>query len=301
MKDDRLLEMRVFKSVVEAGGFTAASHVLGVSQPFVSQSIHALERRLGVQLLHRSTRTQRVTPEGERFLASCITLLEGIDQAEAQIRSREPTGDLRVSVPQAFGTDQIVPVLPGFMTLHPKLTVHISLSDTTVNLIADNVDVAVRMGILQDSSLRSRKLCNLQRIVVASPDYIAGHGRPVTPHGLAHHNCLLWEAPREHLNHWPFMIAGKLESFSTHGNVRSTDGTTLFHLCKAGVGIMRLAEHLAIPAIRSGQLLPLLSDYQASDDTAIHMMYLPERHLVPRIRAFVDHFVGVFHVPPWMS
>ena len=299
MKDDRLLEMRVFKAVVEAGGFTAAANLLGVGQPFVSQSIRALERRLGVQLLHRSTRRQRLTPEGEQFLASAIVLLESIDEAEALIRSSEPTGDLRISAPQAFGMDQIVPLLPKFMALHPKLTVHFSMSDTTVNLISDNIDVAVRMGNLRDCSLRSRKLCNLQRVVVASPAYVAAHGLPATPQDLTGHNCLLWESPRAHLNHWHFEQDGKVESMIMQGNFRSADGTTLFELCKAGVGIMRLAEHLARPAIRKGELLLLLEDFQAADDGAIHVVFLPERQLVPRIRAFVDYLVDAFEPPPW--
>ncbi len=301
MKDDRLLEMRIFKAVVEAGGFTAAAHALNASQPFVSQTINHLERRLGVQLLHRSTRTQRLTSEGERFLASCNELLEAVEQAEAQIRSSEPTGDLRISVPQAFGIDQMVPALPGFLSAYPKLTVRFSLSDSLVNLIEDNFDVAVRMGQLQDSSLRSRKLCELQRIVVAAPGYLARHGTPVTPQGLDRHQCLLWDAPRDHLNRWPFIINGKPEKILVQGTFRSTDGTTLFDLCVAGIGIMRLAEHLALPAIRSGKLVPLLSDYQARDDTAIYAVYLPERQLVPRIRAFVDHFAEVFRQPPWQG
>lgn len=301
MKDDRLQEMRVFKAVVDAGGFTAAALVLDVSQPFVSQSIGNLERRLGVQLLHRSTRTQRLTSEGKRFLSSCNLVLEAIEQAEAEIRSSEPTGDLRVSAPQAFGIDQIVPALPGFITMYPKLAVRFSLSDSLVNLIEDNVDVAVRMGHLQDSSLRSRKLCNLQRIIVAAPDYIARHGLPLTPQGLDHHRCLLWEAPRDHLNQWPFIVNGKLEKIPVRGGFRSSDGSTLFELCVAGIGIMRLAEHLALPAIRSGKLVPLLSDYQALDDTAIYAVYLPERQLIPRIRAFVDYLVEVFRQPPWQG
>ncbi|MBV8272356.1 MAG: LysR family transcriptional regulator [Cupriavidus sp.] len=301
MKDDRLLEMRILKAVVEAGGFTAAAHALNVSQPFVSQTINGLERRLGVQLLHRSTRTQRLTAEGERYLASCNELLDAVEQAEARIRSSEPTGDLRVSVPQAFGIDQIVPALPGFLAAYPKLTVRFSLSDSQVNLIEDNFDVAVRMGQLQDSSLRSRKLCDLQRVVVAAPAYIARHGQPVTPQGLARHHCLVWDAPRDHLNRWPFMINGKLEKVLVQGSFRSTDGTTLFALCVAGIGIMRCAEHLALPAIRAGKLVALLSDYQARDESAIYAVYLPERQLVPRLRAFVDYFAGVFAEPPWQE
>ncbi len=301
MKDDRLVEMRVFRAVAETAGFTAAANLLGVSQPFVSQTVSNLERRLGVQLLHRSTRTQRLTGEGECFLASCKRILQEVEQAESGLKSPEPAGELRVSAPLAFGIDQVVPRLPAFLEAYPKIKLHLSLSDSLVNLLEDNFDVAIRMGRLQDSSLRSRTLCRLQRIVVASPKYIADHGTPVTPQGLARHNCLLWHAPHDHLNRWPFMINGKPEEIAVQGNFRSSDGSTLVQLCVAGVGVMRLAEHLALPAIRSKTLIPLLSDYQAQDDTAIHALYLPERHLVPRIRAFVEHLTGVFRNPPWIA
>lgn len=301
MRDDRLVEMRVFKAVVDTGGFTAAAHLLGVSQPFVSQAVTSLERRLGVKLLHRSTRTQRLTSEGESFLVSSNRIMEEIEQAEAQIKSPEPTGDLRVTAPLGFGMDQVVPSLPGFMVAYPKIKVHLSLSDGMANLLQDNFDVAIRMGRLQDSSLMVRKLCNLQRIVVASPRYIEKHGQPVTPQGLARHNCLRWEGPLDHLNRWPFMINNRLQELPVEGNFHSADGTTLFQLCTAGVGIMRLAEHLALPAIRSGALVQLLADYQAQDDTAIHVLYMRERQLVPRIRAFVDYTVEVFRNPPWAA
>ncbi|RYE80722.1 MAG: LysR family transcriptional regulator [Oxalobacteraceae bacterium] len=299
MKDDRLLEMRIFKAVVESGGFTAAANFFGVSQSFISQSVTNLERRLGVQLLLRSTRTQRLTNEGERFLAACNVLLNSLEETEAQIRSNEPTGDLRISAPHAFGMDQLVPALPGFLSKYPKLVVHFSLSDSIVNLIEDNFDVAVRMGRLQDSALRSRKLCDLQRMVVASPRYIAEHGTAVTPQGLVRHTCLMWEPPRDHLNQWPFMINGKQKQIPVQGRFHSSDGTTLYQLCVGGMGIMRLAEHLALPAIRRGELVHLLADYQAKDDTAIYAVYQSERQLVPRIRSFVDYLVEVFREPPW--
>lgn len=299
MKDDRLIEMRVFKAVAETGGFTAAANLLGVSQPFVSQSVSNLEKRLGVQLLHRSTRTQRLSSEGEIFLASCRRILDEVEQAEVQVRSDEPSGDLRVSAPLAFGLDQVVPQLAGFLDAFPQVTMHLSLSDTLVNLLEDYFDVAIRMGRLQDSSLASRRLCDLQRIVVAAPAYLARHGHPVTPQGLVRHNCLMWQSPMERLNHWPFLMEGRREEVPVRGSFRSSNGSTLFEMCVAGVGIMRLAEHLALPAIRAGRLVPLLADYQAQDDTAIHAVFLPERKLVPRIRAFVDHFVEVFREPPW--
>ena len=299
MRDDRLLQMRVFRAVVEAGGFTAAARVLGASQPFVSHCVGSLEQRLGVRLLHRSTRTQRLTAEGERYFASCRQVLDGVDQAEAQLRSVEPSGELRVSAPQAFGLDQVVPALPRFLARYPKVALRLSLSDAPVSLIEDGFDVAIRMGQLQNSSLRSRKLCELQRIVVAAPAYLAAHGAPQAPGELARHDCLLWEAPLEHLNHWPFLVEGRLQKIAVHGRFRSSDGTTLFELCAAGTGLMRLAEHLALPAIRSGRLAPLLAGHQVRDDAAIHAVYLPERQLVPRIRAFIDYFVEVFRQPPW--
>jgi DNA-binding transcriptional LysR family regulator len=236
-----------------------------------------------------------------RLLVSCREILSGIEEAEAQIRSGDPVGELRISAPRAFGLDQVAPALPAFVSRYPELAVHFSLSDTLVNLIEDNFDVAVRMGQLQDSSLRSRKLCDLQRIVVASPRYIARHGLPVTPNGLERHNCLMWDGQHDHLNQWPFLVNGKVEKRPIQGKFRSSDGSTLFELCVAGTGIMRLAEHLAVPAIRNGALVPLLSDYQAKDDAAIYTVYLPERQLVPRVRAFVDHLVAVFRHPPWQD
>lgn len=303
MKDDRLVEMRVLKAVADAGGFTAAARTLGTSQPFVSQTVTALERRLGVRLLHRSTRGSRLTAEGETFLESCSEILEAIDRAEAGMLSARgtTTGDLRVSAPLAFGMDQIVPRLPDFMAHYPQLNVHLSLSDRLANLIEDNVDVAVRMGRLRDSTLVSRKLCNLQRVVVAAPEYAAQHGTPATPAELAEHSCLLWDTPHAHLNRWPFLIDGAVQSVPVRGSLRSSDGLALFRLCEAGMGIMRCAEHLAVPAIRRGSLIPLLRDYQPPSSTAIHAVFLPARQVLPRVRAFVDYLTEAFRRPPWLD
>jgi DNA-binding transcriptional LysR family regulator len=299
MKDNRLLEMRVFRAVAETGGFTAAATLLGASQPFVSETLTALERRLGVKLLHRSTRTQRLTVEGESFLASCRRLLDEVELAESAIRSSEPSGHLRVTAPRAFGLDQVVPRLPAFLQAHPGVSVELSLSDELVHLIDDGFDVAVRMGRLPDSSLHSRRLCGLQRIVVASPSYVERHGQPEHPRQLAQHACLLWQGPMDHLNRWPFVVDGQALEVTAQGRVRSDDGTVLYRACVEGLGVMRLAEHLAVPALRRGELVPLLAPFQAPDDTAIHAVFLPERRLVPRIRAFVDHLAAAFETPPW--
>lgn len=301
MKDDRLLAMRVFLSVVETGGFTSAAHLLEVSQPFVSQTISRLEDRLGTRLLHRSTRGQRLTREGQQFVDACRRAVDAVDAAEAEIQGLrgKVSGDLRVTAPLAFGLDQLVPILPEFQAAHPGIRLNLSLDDDSANLIEDQIDVAIRMGRLRDSSLVSRKLCNLQRVVVASPDFVAQHGQPSVPAELEDYNCLLWEGARDHLNRWPFVVDGAGVNVAVSGNFRSNNGMSLYSMCLAGSGIMRLAEHLARPALDRGELVPVLEDYQAVDDSAFYLVFLPERDLLPRIRVFVDFLVEHYRTPPW--
>jgi DNA-binding transcriptional LysR family regulator len=303
MKDNRLLEMRVFRAVVEAGGFRHAADLLGASQPFVSQSVSALEMRLGVKLLHRSTRGHRLTGEGQTYYAACIKAIETVDAVEGEVTAatRQVAGDLRVSAPIAFGTDQIVPRIPAFLEHQPGVNVVLSLTDRYANLIEENIDVAVRMGRLDDSSLMSRKLCDLQRVVVAAPAFLEAHGPVGHPRDLAGFNCLAWEGRRGHLNRWPFVIDGAVETVSVSGNFRSANGLSLVQMCMAGVGIMRMAEHLANPAIARGDLVRLLAGFQAKDDTAFHAVYLPERQLLPRARLFIDYLAEAFRDPPWQA
>ncbi|MBP0600811.1 LysR family transcriptional regulator [Herbaspirillum sp. LeCh32-8] len=301
MKDERLLEMQVFKAVAEHGGFTAAAHALDASQPFVSRTMNSLEKRLGVALLRRSTRQVSLTEEGKIFLASCSKIIGDIEQAEGQVSSTgaSASGDLRITAATSFGMDQVVPLLPQFMEQYPNVRVRLALSDTLVDLIGSGVDVAIRMGHLQDSMLLSRKLCHLQRIIVAAPLYIDRHGMPQTPDDLLRHNCLQWEAPMDHLNNWPFIVDGQRMSLDIRGNFRFTSGMSSVEMVLAGVGITRMAEHFALPAIRAGKLVPLLSDYQAQDETAIHAVYVKERNVHPRVRAFVNFLADKFADPPW--
>ena len=300
MRDNRLLEMQVFRAIVEHDGFTAAAHALESSQPFVSRTIAQLEQRLGAKLIHRTTRRHRLTADGERYLAMCREILGAIDDAEGAFSGRsEPAGDLRVSAPLAFGTDQVLPLLPGFLAAFPKVKVHLSLSDTFVSLIEDNIDVAIRMGRLRDSQLKARKLCDLQRIVVASPAYLEHCGAPASPEALKEHNCLEWHNPQEHLNRWPFRVAGERVEHSASGNFRSSNGLSLAEMCFKGVGVMRMAEHLALPAVRDGRLVRLLAEFEEHDGTGISAVYLPERRLAARIRVFIEYLGETFRKPPW--
>lgn len=303
MKDERLIEMRVFKAVAELGGFTAASHALSATQPFVSRTVKNLEERLGITLLRRSTRRLSLTSEGEHFLAATNKLLTELDGVEADVSNwrSEVSGQIRVTAPTNFGVDQIVPLLPRFLAAHPNVRVNLSLSDTVVDLVDGRFDVAVRMGTLQDSMLVSRNLCGLQRIVVASAGYVRMHGRPKHPDDLVHHNCLRWEPPLDHLNHWPFMINGQKVTVAVTGNFQCISGVASASMCMAHVGIGRMAEHLALPSIRRGHLVPLLQEFQATDELGIFAVFLRERQTHPRIRAFVDYLVESFRTPPWLD
>lgn len=301
MRDDRVMEMRVFCAVAETGAFTRAAHALGTSQPFVSQSIQRLEARLGVTLLHRTTRGQALTPDGARFLLTARRVLDTLEEAEADWQQTEARmeGQLRVSAPIAFGLDRITPLVPEFLDRHPKLSLDLRLTDDHENLIEGGLDVAIRMGRLRDASLMHRKLCRLRRLVVAAPDLVARCGLPSTPADLADMPCLAWDSSREHLNRWQFDVAGRPETFHARSNLRSNQGMSLFQMCLAGMGVMRVAEHLVRPAIRDGRLIRLLPDCAPADDTAIQAVFLPDRHMVPRIRSFVEYIASALHAPDW--
>lgn len=301
MKDERLLEMRVFEAVVEAGGFTQAAHGLGASQPFVSQTIQRLEKRLGCTLLHRTTRGHHLTPEGEGFLHAARRAIRAIEAAEAELLNGDEftSGALRVSAPIAFGLDRITPLIPDFMSRFPQISLDLRLTDDTENLIENRIDVAIRMGRLPDSGLMHRRLCGLRRIVVAAPQLIAEHGVPNIPADLERFPCVAWDGSRDHLNRWNFIVGGTPFTFRAESRFRSNQGMSLYQMCLAGLGVMRVAEHLARPAIADGQLVQLLAPYTAPDDGSINAVFLPDRHLVPRIRVFIDFMVERFRSPPW--
>jgi DNA-binding transcriptional LysR family regulator len=301
MKDDRLVEMRVLRAVVETGGFTPAAHALGASQPFVSQTIQRLEARLATKLLHRTTRGQRLTPAGERYLDAARIVLETLERSETiwQQEAAQIDGQLRVSAPIAFGLDRVTPLMPGFLARHPGLSLDLRLTDDHEDLIAGAIDVAIRMGPLTDSSLRHRRLCRLRRLVVAAPAWVQSHGNPTTLDDLTGLPCLAWDANRDHLNHWVLDRAGERVTFHARSRFRGNQGMSLFQMCLAGVGVMRVAEHLARPAIRDGRLVEVLPDHTPADDTAIQAVFLPDRDMVPRIRSFIDTLIGAFRTPDW--
>jgi len=292
---DKLSEMRAFQAVADAGGFTAAAAELRVSQSLVSRAVARLEQRLGTTLLHRTTRRVSLTDEGVIFLQGCRRVLEDIGEVERSVTSGEqPVGMLRISASVLFGQDPIVPLLPEFMTRHPKLEVQLSLADRHVDLMEEKIDVAIRLGRLANTSLIARKLGEQRRLIVASPGYLAQRGRPKTPDDLLDHNCLLWDEGHEDLNRWPFEVNGAMRHIKVRGRLAVNNAEALLHLAVLGFGISRMSEYRAHPLIRRGELVPLLEASHRDEATPVHALYARTNIAKPRVRAFVDFLTEKF-------
>jgi DNA-binding transcriptional LysR family regulator len=300
MKDDRLTMMRVFAAVAETGSFTQAAQSLGASQPFVSQTVARLEERLGLRLLDRTTRALALTAEGLRYLEGARAAVAAVEAAEADLHAdgARLDGALRVTAPIAFGMDRVRPALPAFLDAHPGLTVELLLSDNRLDLIGERIDVAIRMGRLPDSTLVSRTLCDLRRVLVAAPALVARHGPVATPRDLVGFPVLSWTGRREGLNRWRFELPEGPWTFHAEGRFRSDEGMSLFAMCLEGLGAMRCAEHLARPAIERGELVELLPEHGPSEDGAIFVVTLPGHHAA-RTRTFIDYLVRALGRRVW--
>ena len=299
---DRPGEMTAFVRVVEDGGFSAAARTLGVTPSAISKLIGRLEDRLGARLLHRTTRSINLTHEGVAFYQRSVRILREIEEAEEAISQLHaaPRGTLRINAAVAFATYQIVPLMPAFLALYPELHLELTVTDRVVDLIEEGVDVAIRTGARTDSSLITRLLAEDHRRICAAPSYIDRHGVPRTPADLAGHNCLAWIGNQGHLNDWPFAGPDGPYTMTVSGNAEVNNGETLFEMALAGVGLAHMAEFRVGPEIAAGRLVPVLLDHHRSEPLPIHVVYPHRRHLLPKVRAFVDFLVEKFTPdPPW--
>lgn len=301
MINDRLWQMEVYCAVVDAGGFMAAAQRLGVSQSAVSKTLRALEDRLGAVLLNRNTRGHVVSLEGKQYLANCRKVLELVESVEDDLTSEklDASGQLKISVPMSFGLDQISPIIPIFMEKNPDLSIELSVTDRVENIIDGQIDIAIRMGELKDSTLIGRRLCSLDRIVVASPEYLKKNGIPKSPSELCNHNCLMWKGNANHLNTWPFNNKGSRSTVRIGGNFQSNNGMALIAACLEGVGIMRIAEHVAVPLLKTGKLVQLLVSYHLPDDQAFYIVFQREKQNLTRVRNFIEFCIQEFRTPNW--
>jgi len=298
---DNHSEMAVFVRVAEAGGFSAAARALGLTPSAVSKLIGRLEDRLGARLLNRTTRRVGLTEEGHAFLQRATPILEAIADAERAVTELhgEPRGLLKVNASTAFGQNHIEPLIPGFLARYPEIKVQLTVTETFVNLVEEEVDVAIRVGHLADSSLIARRLGQARRMIVGTPAYLKKHGVPKTPDDLKHHNCLRLITGTS-FNRWEFEGPAGPRAIDAGGNFETNNATTLHRAALAGLGLIRAANFVVGADVKAGRLVQLLADYESPTATPVNAVYPHNRHLSPKVRAFVDMLVAAFQpVPPW--
>jgi DNA-binding transcriptional LysR family regulator len=287
-------EMNAFVRVAERGSFAAAAADLGLTPSALSKLVTRIEDRLGVRLLTRTTRKLALTAEGELFVARSREILASIEAAEAEVTaaSERPRGHLRISVGTAVAKQILGPALPVFLDRYPDITVELHVSDRQVDLVAEQIDVAIRSGALGDSTLVARKVGEATRVICASPLYLEKHGTPRVPADLLQHNCLTLPGPA--WSQWPFHTHEGINRLAVSGTFTSDNADLLLDMAVAGLGIARLADFMVARALRDGALVRLLVDSHVPESFPIHALTVPGRHRAPRIRAFVDFLAEEF-------
>ena len=281
-------EMNAFVRVAERGSFAAAAEDLSLTPSALSKLVTRIEDRLGVRLLTRTTRKLALTAEGELFVARSREILASIEAAEAEVTaaSERPRGHLRVSVGTAIAKQILGPSLPVFLDRYPDISIELHVSDRQADLVAEQIDVAIRSGALGDSTLVARKLGEARRVICASPTYLRKHGSPAVPADLLQHNCLTLPGPA--WSRWPFHTHEGINRLEVSGSFTSDNAALLLDVAVAGLGIARLADFMVGRAMQRGDLVPLLVDSHVPDPFPMHALTVPGRHRAPRIKAFVD-------------
>lgn len=281
--------LQTFVSVVDCGSFSAAAKRLDVSKSLVSKRISQLERRLGTQVLFRTTRQLSPTDAGETLFRKCDRLFSSLEEAEQSVLNLEdvPRGHLRVVCTDILGERYMSLMAARFSALHPQLKIDVHVTSRLVDLVAEGYDLAVRYGKLTDSSLKARKVFELPHVVSASPAYFEAHGKPGTPDELRDHSCLV--ANFEPCATWRFRIGGHNVDIDLEGNWRSNNASALITACVQGLGISRLPELYVREYLRRGELVSILNAYQ-SDPLPVWLVYPNTRFVSTKVRMFIDFF-----------
>lgn len=295
----KFTQMATFVEVVARGSLSAAARAEGIAPAMIGRRLDALEARLGVKLLQRTTRRLVLTDEGMAFLEDCQRILGDVNDAESAIaeHSMRASGHLTVSAPAGFGRQHVAPLLPSFLAEHREVTLNLNLSDRVIDLVAEGVDVAIRIASLDDSNLVGVKLADNRRVVVASPAYLKRHGWPRELADLARHNCLPISSEGSQRG-WTFLNDGKQVTLKVGGNMVCNDGAVLHAWALAGKGLAWRSMWEVGEQIASGELCTVLDEFAAPGND-VHAVFAQRRHLPLRIRAFVDFLRRSYAAPDY--
>ena len=273
-----------FVAVAETNSFTGAANKLKTSVAQISRRVSALEQRLAVKLLHRTTRKVSLSEAGQLYYQQCKHLLEGLELAELAVTQMqaEPKGILRVTAPVTYGEMNLAPLLHQFLERHPQVNLDLILTNQRLDLIEKGVDVAIRLGRLQDSSMIAKRLSSRQMYVCASPNYLERFGEPHTLSELGRHQCLVGS-----VDYWHCKEQNREKSLRVSGRIKCNSGFALVDAAKRGLGLVQLPDYYVQEALDCGELVEVLSDYR-DDREGIWALYPPSHKLSPKVRLLID-------------
>lgn len=296
---DRLRLMETFVRVVETGNFSAVAREAFTTQSAISKQVQALETQIGVRLLVRSTRSHSLTEAGQLYYERCRQVLDTIEEARIEVHraEHEISGLLRVAAPMSFGRLHIVPRLPAFYALYPKIRVDLQLDDNFVDLVAAGIDVAFRVGELKDSRLVARRIGTAQRATMAAPAYLARHGEPSHPDELLRHNCLVYTGLAT-INEWGYLDAEEgLHTVRVSGNFQSNSSEAIRQAACAGLGIGYSTLWTYAEDLRAGRVKPILTRFRLPP-LPLNVVFQPARRPSLKINSFVNFFADAFNRDP---
>jgi len=293
---DRYTEIRSFVLVAEKGSFAAAALVEGVTPVVMGRRLDGLEKRLGVRLMHRSTRGLTLTDLGEQFLEQCRHLIHEFDDAETSVSAGRDVvrGHLVVSAPAAFGRRHVAPHAPAFKARYPELKLSFNLTDSVVDLVREGYDMAIRIGEVTDPNYVALKLFPNRRVVCGTPDYFARHGEPKTLEDLAAHNCLAFNLQGGQQRGWSFARDGKLVAIRVDGDLDCNDGELLYGWVKQGLGIGWRSTWEIQAELKRGELVTVLDDF-AAPTYDIQAVYPQQRYLPAKVRRFIEYLKEIYN------
>ena len=301
---DKLKQLESFVSVAGRGSLTAAAQAEGVAPAIIGRRLDALEERLGVKLLLRTTRRITLTHEGAAFLEDCQRILADVANAEASVSAGgvKASGHLRITAPAGFGRRHVAPLVPQFHALHPEVTISLNLSDRVVDIAGEGFDCAVRVGDMPDSSLVSVRLADNRRLCVATPGYLARHGRPQSPSDLGRFHCLTLSSDASQTRGWAFLQPGAESTdvfyLRPAGPLDCSDGQVLHDWCLAGHGIAWRSTWEVEAEIAAGLLVTVLDDCSAPPN-GIYLVFPQRKHLPLRVRTWLDFLKDHFGRPDY--
>ena len=292
---DSVSDLGFFVLLSKAGSLTVAAQELGVTPPTVSKRLAALEKRLGVRLLNRTTRRTSLTAEGEAFAADGTCLLDELTLLEQRLSGARslPRGLLRVHATLGFGRRHVAPAVSAFAALHADVEVQLHLSDRLPNLVEQGIDVAVRLGELADARLSARRLAANARLLCASPGYLRAAGVPALPADLQAHQCIVIRETDETYGAWQLARGARRETVKVRGRLATNDGETALDWALRGHGILMRSQWDVARHLREGRLCAVLPQWQLPP-ADVHAVYPTRQHLPARTRAFVDHLAATF-------